>query len=201
MATIKKTVFEPVEAGVYPAQVVDIVEEDGAFGRQLKWHFALEEPGLEDKQLIGWCSLAFSPKSKLWGWTKSLLFGGRDIPDYFDTLDTDKLLGQRAQVVVSMERGNDGTAYNKIKDVLPLRSARTGAATPAAPAPQPAANGGNGGAVVTRTAPRQPVTAASAAGVAPQRAPVSTAEPPAWPVWDAEPEPPGAGPYDAEMAF
>lgn len=195
MATIKKTVYEPIEPGIYPVRVEAVDQEDGQFGQQLKWHFAIEEPGFEDKFLIGWCSCAFSPKSKLWAWTKALLFGGRDIPDYFDELDTAKLVGQRAQVMVSLERGNDGTPYNKVKEVLPIRAART--AQPAA------APSGNGGATVARTQPRQPQTAASAAGVAPQRGPVpvnvsSATEPPDW-LEDA-PEPPAAGEYE-DMPF
>lgn len=199
MATIKKTVYEPVDAGIYLARVDAVEEEEGQFGTQLKWHFGILEPGLEDKTLMGWCSATFSPKSKLWAWCKALLFGGRDIPDYFDTLDTAKFVGTQAQLVVTMERGNDGTLYNKIKDVLPVRTQQPAARTAAAPAAPPA---GNGGGVVSRQPQRQPLTAASAAGVATQRGPVpvgvgNPSEPPEW-MTDAEP--PAAGEYE-DMPF
>lgn len=205
MATIKKTVYEPVDAGIYLARVDDVVVEEGQFGQQLKWHFGIQEPGLEDKTLIGWCSATFSPKSKLWSWSKALLFGGREIPDYFDEIDTQKFIGTQAQLVVAMERGNDGTLYNRIKDVLPVRTQQPAARMAPAPAPAPAP-AGNGGGVVSRQTPRQPLTAASAAGVATQRVVLGAsnpAEPPDWPGWDEAAVEPlvTAGPYDAELAF
>jgi hypothetical protein len=99
-----------------------------------------EELG-KDRSLIGWCSATLSPKSKLYGWTRALLFGGRDIPEEFGELDIDTLKGKRAMLSVSTKKGDDGTVFNKITDLLPIRPVKTAASKAAGPAPnaQPAA--------------------------------------------------------------
>ncbi len=124
---IKRTEYTPLEPGIYPAMVEEVTLEAGQYGEQVKLKFALDDDkdlGLEDRTLIGWASASFGPKSKLWGWTRVLLFGGRDIPDDFGELDIDTLQGRRAMLSVTLKQGTDGATYNKITDLLPIRPAR-----------------------------------------------------------------------------
>ncbi len=147
--TIKRTEFQPLESGIYPATVGDVTLEEGKFGQQLKLKFNLddaEELG-EDRSLIGWCSATFSPKSKLYGWTRALLFGGRDIPEEFGELDVDTLKGRRCMLSVGTKKGDDGTVFNKITDLLPIRPVKT-AARPAPANAQPPAGQARAAAVV-----------------------------------------------------
>ena len=124
---IPRTEYTPLEPGLYPAMVEEIELAAGQYGQQVKVKFQLdddEEQGMEDRFLIGWASAVFGPKSKLWAWTRVLLFGGRDIPDEFGGLDIDALKGRRCLVSVTTKQGNDGSTYNKIADLLPVKPAR-----------------------------------------------------------------------------
>lgn len=156
---IKRTASEPLPEGMYEATFQELTEEEGKFGPQLKAKFQIEAPGYEGRTLTGWASRSFSPKSKLYGWVKAAVFGGRDIPETYQTFDSDHLIGRRVLLLVETAKGSDGETYNKITTVLPYR--------PAAPAKaQPAVTG--------KTQPAA-VTARPAANVAPE---------PGWPEID-----------------
>lgn len=152
--TVQRTKTEPIPAGLYAATIEKLEEAEGKFGPQLKATFLLDEAGFEGKTLTGWASLTFSPKSKLWAWVRSAVFGGRDLPESYQTFDSDHLIGRRVFLSVSTEKGTDGEAYNRVKDVLPFRRAQPVAAQPTA-----------------TPAPRVPVNVAQAS---------EPAEPPAW---------------------
>lgn len=126
--TVNRTETQPIPAGLYEASVESIEPAEGQFGPQLKTKFLIEEEGFEGKTLTGWASLTFSPKSKLYGWVRAAVFGGKDIPATYKVFDSDHLIGRRVFLSVTTEKGSDGEIYNKVKDVLPYR---TRAAQPA----------------------------------------------------------------------
>ena len=133
--TVNRTETQPIPAGLYEASVESIEQAEGQFGPQIKTKFLIEEEGFEGKTLTGWASLTFSPKSKLYGWVRAAVFGGKDIPTTYRVFDSDHLIGRRVFLSVTTEKGSDGEVYNKVKDVLPYR---TRAAQPA-PNAQPRA--------------------------------------------------------------
>ena len=140
---IPRTEFVVLEPGLYPAVVEEVELTEGQYGQQVKVKFQLDdddELGLEDRFLIGWALATFGPKSKLWAWAWVLLFAGRDIPDEFGELDIDTLKGKRCLLSVTTKTGTDGSTYNKIADLLPVkpvRAAKPGNGVRPAPRPEP----------------------------------------------------------------
>jgi hypothetical protein len=141
MAVLKVQTYETVDAGTYPARVADVVlDENGQFGPQVKAVFELLDEEAAGKTLVGWASAKLSPKSKLYGWVSALLFRGKGIPEGYAVVDTDTLKGQECILVVGVEQKPDGSAYNKVKDVLPMKPTRGAAPRPATATPAPTSN-------------------------------------------------------------
>ena len=164
-ATIKQTHFEPLPVGEYQATIGAAAMEDGQFGTQVKFRFDVTTPGFEARSVTGWASATFSPKSKLYQWTRAAF--GRDIPPEYD-LNLDHLLDRPVVLVLVTKTGDDGAEYNKIHDVRPVR--RNGSA----PAPAPTVPTDDRAILK----PRPPLTAATAAGVPAGPVAVNTWTPP-----------------------
>lgn len=201
MTTIQQRTFEPLPVGTYRAKIGAVAVEPGKFGGdQVVLRFDITTPGCEGRDVRGFCSATFTPASKLYGWARAA-FGGRQIPaDY--NLETDHLLDREVELVLVQRPSEDGRVFNRIDAVLPVSNGRPApAAVRAAEAAAPPA-AARSGQVIPQGGARQPLTAASAAGVATQRGPVpvgvgSPSEPPEW-MTDAEP--PAAGEYE-DMPF
>lgn len=124
----------PMPAGLYAATIEEVAQETGKFGEQLKVKFLIDEEEFAGRTLTGWASLTFSPKSKLYGWVRAVVFGGKDIPEGYQVFDSDHFIGRQVYLSVSTEKGDNGEIYNKVKDLLPFR--RNAAQPTAKPAPQ-----------------------------------------------------------------
>jgi len=114
---IKQTAVELLPVGEYPATIGNTESTEGLYGQQLKVSFKLAGPH-QGKTLIAYCSPFFSPKSKLYRWVRAAL--GRDIPAGWD-LESEKLLNRSVILVVIKKTGNDGSEFNRVDDVLPVR--------------------------------------------------------------------------------
>jgi len=115
---VKQTHFEPIPVGEYVAKIGNVEEEEGQFGPQLRIEFTLDKEG---RTLIGWASRTFSPKSKLYAWSRAA-FGGRAIPLDWD-FDSDAILGRTVRlVVITQTKADTGEEYNRITDVKPARA-------------------------------------------------------------------------------
>lgn len=136
--TVQRTKSEPIPAGLYTATIEGVEQTEGQYGPQLKAKFVIEDEDFAGKALTGWASLTFSPKSKLFGWVKAAVFGGRDVPDSYGVFDADHLIGRRVFLNIEVAKGKDGETYNKIKDLLPYRAAKP-APSAQPPATQPRA--------------------------------------------------------------
>jgi hypothetical protein len=114
---IQQTKYQAVPTGKYPA-IVDSLEDDpdGMYGPQIKWTFRIDMPGSEYHKVTmpGWTSATFSPKSKLYGWTRAAF--ARDIP-YDYVWDSDHILGKRVLLVVVEKVKADGSEFSKVDDV------------------------------------------------------------------------------------
>jgi len=111
---IKQTDYTPVPMGTYSAIVQAITPEAGTYGEQLKWEFQLLDL---DKTLLGWTSTAFSRKSKLYAWTRAIVFDGGTIPKSY-VFDSGDLVGKAVQLVVLVKEGDNGE-FNRIDTILP----------------------------------------------------------------------------------
>ena len=128
---ITQTRYEPVPTGEYQAVVADITEETGLYGPQLKFVFSIVAPEhYNGRTLLGWCTAKFSPKSKLYAWTRAAL-GGRDISPDMD-FDSDQVINQPVVLAVVVKEGDKGPV-NQIFDVKPMCA---GTAPAAQPTPQ-----------------------------------------------------------------
>jgi len=125
---IKQTTAELLPVGEYPAVIAAIEPAEGTFGPQLKFTFELTGVH-EGKMLMGWCSQSFNGKSKLFAWAKAAF--ARDIPLGWD-LQVDTLLNRAVILAVTKKVGQDGSEYNRIDSVLPMRALAVKAPPPAA---------------------------------------------------------------------
>jgi hypothetical protein len=120
---VKQTLYEPIPQGEYPAVIERIeLDDKSVFGAQLKFTFKLDpfEDYPDGKELVAWCSMKFTKKSKLYLWTRQV---NGDIPRDYNFHSTD-LLNKRVRVMVGRKRSDDGTEFDRVNDVLPPRDAR-----------------------------------------------------------------------------
>jgi hypothetical protein len=128
--TIEQNVIEVLPTGQYPARISSIDQVSGQFGDQLKIKFDLAPNAEGEKQsLLGWASMKFNPKSKLYSWVQSAL-GGSPIERSYN-FNSDDILGKPVTLVVVV-KSNENGEFNKIESVLPYKKT-------AKPVPQPAA--------------------------------------------------------------
>ena len=116
---ISQSRYEPIPSGIYQAKIEAIEPENGIYGPQLKFKFVFAslEGFQEGKFLHAWCSQKFTPKSKLYSWTASIL--GKIAPDYI--FDSDDLLNRDVMVVIGQHMGSDGvTLYDIIEAIKPV---------------------------------------------------------------------------------
>ena len=118
---IEQTKFDQVPTGAYPAVIADLEMVTGQYGEQIQWQLKIEQPGTDwdGIPLSAWTSAKFSPKSKLYAWTRAA-FDGKDIPtDY--TWNSEHLMGKRVMVVVVEKIKPDGTEFSKVEDLRPMK--------------------------------------------------------------------------------
>jgi hypothetical protein len=114
--TIRAQSYEPLGTGEYTVELTAIELVDTNYGKQLKWTFRVHD---EERNLVGYSSLSASLKSKCMQWAGALL--NRPIKAD-EEVNFEKLIGKSATAVVVRKRKEDGTEYNSIDDLLPLRT-------------------------------------------------------------------------------
>lgn len=127
---IKYGEYEVLKAGLYPAVVESIDDDEGSYGPQLKWIFTLGGKA-EGKQQFGWCSPVLTPKSKLTAWLAALAPSAQ-VGKGFE-LNVEDLVGRECQLVLGVKAGADGIERNTIDSMLPVEIEETAPA--AGPAP------------------------------------------------------------------
>jgi hypothetical protein len=110
--------YEPLPTGEYRVELTAIEEVDTPYGKQFKWTFRVPD---EERTLTAYSSISASVKSKCMQWAGALL--NRNI-QADDEVDFEKLIGKSATAVVVRKRKDDGTEYNTIDDLHPLRKRR-----------------------------------------------------------------------------
>jgi len=107
---------EPIPTGEYTVELTAIELVDTQYGKQLKWAFLVPD---HKRTLVAYSSISSSPKSKCIRWASALL--NRTIP-VGEQVDLQSLVGRTATASVVRKRKEDGTEYNSIDDLLPLRT-------------------------------------------------------------------------------
>lgn len=115
MAVVKIIENEALATGDYKICVVNTEMEDGQFGPQVKFTFDVKDSG--GRQLLGWASMTGSTNGKLFKWAKAF---GMDV-EPGDALDTDDMIGKTAIASVVIKTKEDGTEFNKIDSIRPLK--------------------------------------------------------------------------------
>jgi hypothetical protein len=108
-----------LEPGVYDAKIIDMAEETGQYGAQVKFIFEVADvykDNGENVQQWAWASATLSPKSKLWKWLKNVTGIVPVLGQPFDV--TAALIGQPCQIVVGF---NDETQRVFIENVLGVK--------------------------------------------------------------------------------
>jgi hypothetical protein len=111
---------EPLPTGEYRVELTAIELSSGQYGEQLKWTFSVPDKG---RNLVAYSTLSASLASKCMRWAGALL--GRPIQPK-EQVDFEALVGKTAIAVVVKQRKDDGREFNKVDDLLPLRTATAG---------------------------------------------------------------------------
>jgi hypothetical protein len=111
---------EPLPTGEYRVELTAIELSSGQYGEQLKWTFSVPDKG---RNLVAYSSLSASLASKCMRWAGALL--NRPV-QAGEQVDFEALVGKTAVAVVLRKRKEDGSEYNAVDDLLPLRTATAG---------------------------------------------------------------------------
>lgn len=120
---IKQTHYELLPVGEYVAKISAIEADDGKFGPQVKFEFEIQGGNYAGQTLLSWASAKFSPRSKLYGWSRAAL-GGDILPDY--DFNSDDLLGRPVMVTVVIRPNDEGAEFNRVENVRPYRPTQNG---------------------------------------------------------------------------
>ncbi|MBN1890347.1 MAG: hypothetical protein JW850_20300 [Thermoflexales bacterium] len=126
---IEQKQYVLLPTGEYNAVITDLEETSGEYGPQVKVKFTLTDPDQAGNELTAWASATFTPKSKLYGWTRAAF--GADIPKTYN-FNSDDLINRPVRLVVIRKTKDDGSEFNRVDGVLPAPV--TAAPVPAAPA-------------------------------------------------------------------
>jgi hypothetical protein len=107
---------EPIPTGEYTVELTAIELVDTQYGKQLKWSFVVPD---HKRTLVAYSSFSASPKSKCIRWASALL--NRTIA-VGEQVDLQSLVGKTATASVVRKRKDDGTEYNSIEDLFPVRT-------------------------------------------------------------------------------
>lgn len=105
-----KTQLHPV--GEYRAVIADISAAEGEFGPQCEFTFGLIDVDPDIAVIRGWATQKFSPRSKLYAWTKAARGGGLIPEDY--TFDSDDLIDKEVLLTLVIRDREDGSQFNRI---------------------------------------------------------------------------------------
>ncbi|GAG19844.1 unnamed protein product, partial [marine sediment metagenome] len=118
------------------AQIVEMESAEGTFGAQVKFTFSIIGGDYAEHTLLGWCSAKFSPRSKLYQWSKAAFNAA--IPAEYNFSSADLMDRLVTITVVTQTNDETGAEYNKITDVRPYRGQaanESGGVTQQAPPP------------------------------------------------------------------
>jgi hypothetical protein len=104
----------------YRVELTAIELSSGQYGEQLKWTFSVPDKG---RNLVAYSTFSASLASKCMRWAGALL--NRPV-QAGEQVDFEALVGKTAVAVVLRKRKEDGTEYNAVDDLLPLRTATAG---------------------------------------------------------------------------
>lgn len=124
---IEQKQYTLLATGEYSAVISSLEETTGEYGPQLKIKFLLTDPAYAGNELTAWASATFTPKSKLYGWTRAA-FGVDTVPKTYN-FNSDDLVNRPVRLVVVRKTKEDGSEFNRVDGVLP--------AAPVTPAPAP----------------------------------------------------------------
>lgn len=120
-----------LDAGVYEGEIVEMIEESGDYGDQIKFILEIDSMTQSNGDYVkqwAWASKTLSPKSKLWKWVKAVTGQTPTIGGTFDVEQA--LLNQRVQFTVSINEGGRSV----VTDIFKAKSAPAAAPRPAAAA-------------------------------------------------------------------
>lgn len=113
----KKTDYETVPAGTYPAVFKGIEEKTNDKGAYYMWRFEVTGKTGKTADVVGSSSTSFGPKAAAFGWA-GILRGAPYEPG--DGINIEELVGRECMVVVTKEPRSDGQGdRNKIIALQP----------------------------------------------------------------------------------
>lgn len=103
---------------VYTVELVDVQEQNGAYGEQFVWKLRVSEGEFAGTELRAWSNASTAVNSKAVKWASA--FNGKPYAQG-DSIDLDALKGTRARAVVQTKQTTDGREFARVTDILPMR--------------------------------------------------------------------------------
>jgi len=114
---IKRSTYQVLPPGQYPAVLDRIEEDEGDWGPFLKLYYTLTLPKGGEYQMSELCSCTFSERSKLFARYKALL-GLTEVPEDVD-FESDDVIGRRCTLVLTVKPDANGVKWNRIDTAFP----------------------------------------------------------------------------------
>ncbi|GIV21712.1 MAG: hypothetical protein KatS3mg023_3463 [Armatimonadota bacterium] len=108
---------------VYTVELVDVREQQGAYGEQFVWQLRVAEGEFEGTELRAWTNASTALNAKAVKWAAA--FAGKPFATG-DTIDLDALKGKRARAVVQAKQTADARVFARVTDILPVRRVQVG---------------------------------------------------------------------------
>ncbi len=103
---------------VYLVELVDVQEQNGAYGEQFVWQLRVAEGDFAGTELKAWTNASTALNAKAIKWAAA--FNGKPYGQG-DVVDFDALTGKLARAVVQAKQTADGREFARVTDILPLK--------------------------------------------------------------------------------
>lgn len=114
---VKRSKYQILPPGQYPALLDRIEEDEGDWGPFLKLYYTIELPKSGEGQISELCSCTFSERSKLFARYKALT--GLDVvPEDLD-FESDAVIGKHCILVIMVRADANGVKWNRIDAAFP----------------------------------------------------------------------------------
>ena len=110
--------YQGVLESITPIEAKEDITDDSNSRECLKWDFVITDKKLKGTMVNGLSSALVNPITKAYKWLKALL---RQEPEVGQTMDTDKLKGKKAMLIIKDARLNNDVLISRVVDVLPVK--------------------------------------------------------------------------------
>ena len=108
-----KLTFKDIKAGIYPAKITDIIEEDGPYGTFLRFHFTVTRGDLSDWTFYGIVKPNTFKQAKFYRWVTIIM--GKE--PSAEGIDIYQFIGKDCHILLDRKKKGNKVYYS-VKELL-----------------------------------------------------------------------------------